>query len=106
MLPSKLSDLKQLKTTEFFNRAPPDSKCTQFIKNLVNSSPSPSSSNISAPTTMPTICFNLTKADKKSKKKDSSPFLASEMEPPVVMSADVNIPAAYAHPSHPLSNSL
>ncbi|KAI2495638.1 hypothetical protein MHU86_18867 [Fragilaria crotonensis] len=48
---------------------------------------------------MPTICFNLTKADKKSKKKDSSPFLASEPEPPVVMSADVNIPAAT--PTHP-----
>ncbi|KAI2509524.1 hypothetical protein MHU86_4901 [Fragilaria crotonensis] len=48
---------------------------------------------------MPTIRFNLTKADKKSKKKDSSPFLASETEPPVVMSADVNIPAAT--PTHP-----
>ncbi|KAI2504330.1 hypothetical protein MHU86_10095 [Fragilaria crotonensis] len=48
---------------------------------------------------MPTIRFNLTKADKKSKKKDSSPFLASEPEPPVVMSADVNIPAAT--PTHP-----
>ncbi|KAI2504958.1 hypothetical protein MHU86_9487 [Fragilaria crotonensis] len=48
---------------------------------------------------MPTIRFNLTKADKKSKKKDSSPFLASETEPPVVISADVNIPAAT--PTHP-----
>ncbi|KAI2506392.1 hypothetical protein MHU86_8018 [Fragilaria crotonensis] len=38
-------------------------------------------------------------ADKKSKNKDSSPFLASKTEPPVVMSADVNIPANT--PTHP-----
>ncbi|KAI2508424.1 hypothetical protein MHU86_5951 [Fragilaria crotonensis] len=48
---------------------------------------------------MPTIHFNLTKADKKSKKKDSSPFFASKTEPPVVMSTDANIPAAT--PTHP-----
>jgi hypothetical protein len=49
---------------------------------------------------MPTICFNLTNADKKSKKKASSTFLEAETEPEVVLSANVNIPAATAtHPN-------
>jgi hypothetical protein len=49
---------------------------------------------------MPTIRFNLTNADKKSKKKASSTFLEAETEPEVVLSANVNIPAATAtHPN-------
>jgi hypothetical protein len=49
---------------------------------------------------MPTICFNLTNADKKSKKKASSTFLEADTEPEVVLSANINIPAATAtHPN-------
>ncbi|KAI2502658.1 hypothetical protein MHU86_11783 [Fragilaria crotonensis] len=49
---------------------------------------------------MPTICFNLTNANKKLKKKVYSAFLEPKMEPPVIISTDVNIPAAtITHPN-------